>query len=161
MRVRVLAAGRRPRRVAGWLEDIEIVLTPNLYSFQLQVVFVMLLCEPWQPCVRARSRKQQGGGRRPGVCGRWHRNRGGGQRLLAVPPCSAAGARRTPWPARPKASGYPPSPYAHAGNGGVGNASAGIGSGSWWPVSYACSAVRRFRERERREGKSRFCPRNC
>ena len=55
VRVRVLAAGRRPRRVAGWLEDIEIVLTPNLYSFQLQVVFVMLLCEPWQPSVRART----------------------------------------------------------------------------------------------------------
>jgi len=61
VRACVLAAGRRPRRVAGWLEDIEIVLTPNLYSFQLQVVFVMLLCEPWQPCVRARSREQQGG----------------------------------------------------------------------------------------------------
>jgi len=43
---------------------------------------------------------------------------------LAVPPRSAGGAWRTPWPVRPKASGFPPSPCARAGNGG-GDASAG------------------------------------
>jgi hypothetical protein len=130
VRVRVLAAGWRPRRVAGWLEDIEIALTPNL------------ILSNRKPCVRARSREQQGGEGVPGFAAVSARigEEANGHFLCHGPQRSAGGAQRTPWPARPKASSCPPSLYVHASSGGVGNAFAGAGIGE-----VAASELRLFR----------------